>query len=156
MLRLKLSHEHPDRMVPLHRRAVRWYERNGQLTDAVRHAAQAGDWQLAASIVIDQLAIGEIIEPRGSPSLVGEFAGMPPGRTWTGPQPHLVSAAVALSAGRPASSPSSGLPQRRPQAVAPMADGTLSRQSPREGAAAHSALIRAAVKVLAVPKDVRS
>ena len=104
VLRLKLSHEHPDRMVPLHQRAARWYERNGQLTDAVRHAAQAGDWPLAASIVIDQLAIGEIIEPRGSPSLAGEFAGMPPARTWTGAQPHLVSAAVALSAGQPASS----------------------------------------------------
>ncbi len=104
VLRLKLSHEHPDRMIPLHQRAARWYERNGQLTDAVRHAAQAGDWPLAASIVIDQLAIGEIIEPRGSPSLAGEFAGMPPARTWTGAQPHLVSAAVALSAGRPASS----------------------------------------------------
>ncbi len=104
VLRLKLSREHPDRMAPLHRRAARWYERNGQLTDAVRHAAQAGDWPLAASIVIDQLAIGEIIEPRGSPSLAGEFAGMPPARTWTGAQPHLVSAAVALSAGRPASS----------------------------------------------------
>ena len=104
VLRLKLSREHPDRMASLHRRAARWYERNGQLTDAVRHAARAGDWQLAASMVIDQLAIGEIIEPRGSPSLAGEFAGMPPGRTWTGPQPHLVSAAVALSAGRHAAS----------------------------------------------------
>ena len=100
VLRLKLRREHPDRVAPLHRRAARWYERNGQLTDAVRHAAQAGDWQLAASIVIDALAIGEIIEPRGSPSLAGEFAGMPHGRAWTGPQPHLVSAAVALSAGR--------------------------------------------------------
>ena len=100
VLRLKLRCEHPDRVAPLHRRAARWYERNGQLTDAVRHAAQAGDWQLAASIVIDALAIGEIMEPRGSPSLAGEFAGMPPGRAWTGAQPHLVSAAAALSAGR--------------------------------------------------------
>ena len=68
----------------------------------MRHAAQAGDWPLAASIVIDQLAIGEIIEPRGSPCLAGEFASMPPSRAWTEPQPHLISAAVALSAGRPA------------------------------------------------------
>ena len=104
VLQLKLKREHPERMAPLHRRAARWYERNGQLTEAVRHAAQAGDWQLAASIVIDALAISEIMEPRGSPSLAGEFAGMPHGRAWTGPQPHLVSAAVALSAGRPASS----------------------------------------------------
>ena len=104
VLRLKLKREHPERMTPLHRRAARWYERNGQLTDAVRHAAQAGDWQLAASIVIDALAIGEIIETRGGPCLAGEFAGMPYGQAWTGPQPYLVSAAVALSAGRPASS----------------------------------------------------
>ena len=91
-------------MAPLHRRAARWHERNGQLTDAVRHAAQAGDWQLAASMVIDELAIGQIIEPRGSPSLAGEFGGMPDGQAWTGPQPHLVCAAVALSAGRHESS----------------------------------------------------
>jgi LuxR family maltose regulon positive regulatory protein len=100
VLRLKLGREQPDQVAALHRRAARWYERNGQLTDAVRHAAEAGDWQLAASIVIDQLAIGEIIEPRGSPSLAGEFASMPRGGAWSEPQSHLVSAAVALSAGR--------------------------------------------------------
>ena len=101
VLRLKLSREHPDRMAALHRRAARWYERNGQLTDAVRHAAATGDWQLAASIVIDGLAIGQIIEPRGSPSLADAFGGMPHGQAWTGPQPYLVSAAVVLSAAGP-------------------------------------------------------
>ena len=55
-------------------------------------------------MVIDGLAIGEIIEPRGSPSLAGGFRGMPHGRAWAEPQPHLVSAAVALSVGRPESS----------------------------------------------------
>jgi len=100
VLRLKLRCEHPDRVALLHRRAARWYERNGQLADAVRHAARAGDWPLAASMVIDALAIGEIMEPRGSPSLAGEFADMPHGRAWTGPQPHLISAAAALSAGQ--------------------------------------------------------
>ncbi len=100
VLRLKLRREQPDRMAQLHRRAARWYKRNGQLTDAVRHAARAGDWPLAAGIVIDELAIGEIMEPRGSPSLAAEFAGMPDGRAWTGPAPYLVSAAAALSAGR--------------------------------------------------------
>src|SRR5208337_3325410 len=104
VLRLTLNREDPGRTALLHRRAARWYERNGQLTEAVRHAAQAGDWPLAASIVIDQLAIGEIIEPRGSPSLAGQFRGMPHGQAWTAPAPHLVSAAVALSAGRRESS----------------------------------------------------
>ena len=91
-------------MAPLHRRAARWHERNGQLTDAVRHATQTGDWPLAASIVIDGLAITEIIEPRGSPPLAGEFTEMPHGQAWTEPQPHLLSAAIALSAGRAESS----------------------------------------------------
>jgi LuxR family transcriptional regulator, maltose regulon positive regulatory protein len=121
-------------MVLLHRRAARWYERNGQLTDAVRHAAQAGDWQLAASIVIDDLAISEIVEPRGSPSLAGEFAGMPPSRPWTGPQPHLVSAAAALSAGR----------QEASTAALDTADGILERLPADQEAASRlaAAMIR--------------
>src|SRR5262252_4608101 len=61
VLRLKLRREYPERLALLHRRAARWYERNGPLTEAVRHATQAGDWQLAASMVIGRLAIGEII-----------------------------------------------------------------------------------------------
>ncbi len=100
VLRLKLRCQHPDRMASLHQRAARWCERSGLLTEAVRHAGEAGDWQLAASMVIDGLAISEIIEPRGSQSLAGEFRSMPQGGTWTEPHPYLVSAAVALSAGR--------------------------------------------------------
>jgi LuxR family transcriptional regulator, maltose regulon positive regulatory protein len=117
VLRLELEREHPDRMAGLHRRAARWYERNGQLALAVRHAAEAGDWQLAASMVIDGLAISEVIQPWGSPSLASEFGGMPHGRAWAGPQPHLVCAAVALSAGRPESS----------TAALDVADGILAR-----------------------------
>ena len=101
VLRLKLRREYPDRLATLHRRAAWWYERNGPLTDAVRHAARAGDWQLAASMVIDGLAISEIIEPRGSQLLAAEFASMPRDEAWTRAQPYLVSAAAALSAGRP-------------------------------------------------------
>ncbi len=101
MLRLTLKLEHPDRIASLHRQAARWHERNGQLTGAVRHATEAGAWQLAASMVIDGLAIGEIIEPRGAPSLAGKFARMPRGEAWPQPQPYLVCAAADLSAGRP-------------------------------------------------------
>ena len=104
VLRLKLRREHPERIALLHRRAARWYEQNGQLADAVRHAAQAGDWPLAASIVVGGLAISEIIEPRASPSLADEFASMPHGQAWTEPEPYLVSAAAVLSLGRPESS----------------------------------------------------
>ena len=104
VLRLKLRREYPDRAGAVHRRAARWYERNGMVTAAVQHATQAGDWQLAASMVIDALAISEIIEPRGSPSLAGEFRPMPRGEAWAGPQPYLVAAAIELAAGRDDSS----------------------------------------------------
>src|SRR6516162_575368 len=47
VLRLKLRHESPELVPELHRRAAGWYQRSGLLTQAVRHAAAAGDWQLA-------------------------------------------------------------------------------------------------------------
>jgi LuxR family transcriptional regulator, maltose regulon positive regulatory protein len=103
VMRLQLKLECPHRTASLHRQAARWYQRNGQLTDAVRHAVQADDWPLAASMVIDELAIGEILEPMGSTALAHEFASMPGGRAWPEPQPDLVSAALAVSAGRPES-----------------------------------------------------
>jgi LuxR family maltose regulon positive regulatory protein len=100
MLRLRLQYDHPDRVAPLHQRAARWYARNGMLADAVRHAAAAGDWPLAAAMVVDDLAVGQIIEPQDDQRLAGEFAGMPSGEAWTTPQPHLVRAAMALHAGQ--------------------------------------------------------
>jgi len=42
VLRLRLGLEHPGGVAGLHQRAARWYERNGLLTDAVRHAVRAG------------------------------------------------------------------------------------------------------------------
>ena len=100
MLRLRLRYEHPDRVVALHQRAARWYERNSMPTDAVRHAIAAGDWPLAAVVVVDDLAIGQILGPQDGECLAGEFASMPSGEAWTTPQPHLLTAAVALSAGQ--------------------------------------------------------
>jgi len=103
LLRLKLRHQYPDRVAALHRRAAQWYQRNGQLVTAVRHAIEADDWQLAASIVIDELAIGEITEPQDNHDLADAFQRMPHSHAWTQPQPYLVCAAAALSAGREAS-----------------------------------------------------
>ena len=99
MLRLRLRYEHPDRVAGLHRRAARWYERTGMLTDAVRHAVAAGDWPLAAGMVVDDLAIGQIMQPRDGHQLADEFVAMPAGQAWTTPQPYLVQAAVMFSAG---------------------------------------------------------
>jgi LuxR family transcriptional regulator, maltose regulon positive regulatory protein len=99
VLRLKLRLKYPERMPDLHRRAARLYEQNGSLTHAVRHAAKAGDWQLAARVVIDGLAITEIMEPQRGQSLAGEFLSMPLSEAWDEPQPYLVSAAASLARG---------------------------------------------------------
>ena len=89
----------------MHRRAAIWHQRNGALTAAVQHATRAGDWRLAATMVIDALAIGEIIEPRSALSLADHFRRMPRGEAWAGPQPYLIAAAVELAAGRITSPP---------------------------------------------------
>jgi LuxR family transcriptional regulator, maltose regulon positive regulatory protein len=100
MLRLKLRHEHPDRVAGLLRRGARWYQRKGMLADAVQQAARAGDWPLAAAMVLDELAIGQLIELGDNQRLAEEFAGLPSGQAWAEPAPHLVTAAVALAAGQ--------------------------------------------------------
>ena len=100
MLRLKLRYEHPDRVPVLYQRAARWYVRKGMLADAVRQAARAGDWPLAAAIAVDELAIGQLTDPRDGQRLAGEFTGLPSGQDWAEPAPYLVSAALALGAGQ--------------------------------------------------------
>jgi LuxR family transcriptional regulator, maltose regulon positive regulatory protein len=103
VLRLKLRHESPDLVPELHRRAAGWYQRNGLLTQAVRHAAAAGDWQLAALVVVGELAVGQLTQPGGDQSLADEFTRMRPAQAWTRPEPLLVAAALALAEDRPAS-----------------------------------------------------
>ena len=66
VLRLKLRRESPDLMPGLHRQAAGWYQRNGPLENAVAHAAAAGDWHLAARIVVDELAVGDLLQLVGS------------------------------------------------------------------------------------------
>jgi LuxR family transcriptional regulator, maltose regulon positive regulatory protein len=100
MLRLKLRLEHPERVAVLHERAARWHQRDGRLADAVRHAARAADWPLAADLVVDELAIGELTERGAAHPLAAEFAAMPADCAWAEPAPYVVAAALALAAGR--------------------------------------------------------
>ena len=96
VLRLKLRRECPGQLPELHRRAARWYQQNGLLSEAVRHAGESGDWPLAARIAVDELTIGELIEPRGNRSLAERFQRMPAEQAWTQPHPLLVAAAIEL------------------------------------------------------------
>jgi LuxR family transcriptional regulator, maltose regulon positive regulatory protein len=103
VLRLKLRHESPGLVPELHQRAAGWYRRNGLLTQAVRHAAAAGDWPLAARVVVGELAVGQLTHTGGNQSLADEFTRMRPAQAWTRPEPLLVAAALALAEDRPAS-----------------------------------------------------
>jgi LuxR family transcriptional regulator, maltose regulon positive regulatory protein len=97
VLRLKLRRECPGQVPELNRRAARWYQQNGSLSEAVRHAAESGDWPFAARIALDELAIGQLIEPRGNRSLAERFQRMPAESPWTQAHPLLVEAALELS-----------------------------------------------------------
>jgi LuxR family transcriptional regulator, maltose regulon positive regulatory protein len=97
VLRLKLRREYPGQVRELNRRAARWHQREGLLTEAVRHAADSGDWPFAARIALDELAIGQLIEPRGNRSLAERFRHIPEEPNWTQPEPLLVEAAMELS-----------------------------------------------------------
>ncbi len=97
VLRLKLRRECPGQVPELHRRAAQWYQQNGSLSEAVRHAGESGDWTFAARIALDELAIGQLIEPRGNRSLAERFRPMPAGSVWIQAHPLLVEAALELS-----------------------------------------------------------
>ena len=95
LLRLKLRLEHRGQLPDLYRRAARWYQRHDGLNEAVRYAAESGDWQFAADIVVDELAVGRLIEARDNPP-ADAFLTMPREPGWSRPQPLLVLAATTL------------------------------------------------------------
>ena len=96
LLRLKLRLEHGGHVPDLYRRAARWYQRHGGLNEAARYAAESGDWQFAADIVVDELAVGRLIEARDNQPPADAFLTMPREPGWTHPRPLLVLAATTL------------------------------------------------------------
>ncbi len=96
VLRLKLRNEAAGQLPDLNRQVAEWHRRHGQLAQAVRYAADSGDWQFTARVVVDELAIDQIINPRGAgQSMAATFQRMPDGGGWLRPEPWLVTAAVA-------------------------------------------------------------
>ena len=100
VLRLKLRIERRGQIADLYQRAARWCRRNGRLGEAVRYAAESGDWPFAAGLVVDEFAVGQLIEARGHPPLAEAFGGMPRDAVWTQPEPLLIQAATRLCRGR--------------------------------------------------------
>ncbi len=99
VLRLKLKLECRGQVPDLYRRAARWCQSNDRLGEAVRYAAESGDWPFAAGMVVDEFAVGHLIELRSRQPLAELFQGMSPDPGWTQPQPLLVLAATELCRG---------------------------------------------------------
>ncbi|HZC41884.1 MAG TPA: AAA family ATPase, partial [Streptosporangiaceae bacterium] len=127
VLRLKLRREPRCDVGELHRRAARWFRRHGSLADAVRHAAAAGDWELAARTVVDEMGAGRLIEPRAGEPLAGTFQRMPPDPVPSQAPPLLVAAGMAVREHRAAAAASLlSVAQQRLQRL-PAADEAPSR-----------------------------
>jgi LuxR family maltose regulon positive regulatory protein len=95
VLRLKLRREKPEIVASLYRKAARWYQQEGMLAEAVRSAANAGDWGLVAAIMVDKLAIGQLTGQAHGDMPAEGFHVVPEGEA--SPQFLLAAAAVALS-----------------------------------------------------------
>jgi LuxR family maltose regulon positive regulatory protein len=53
LLRLELRRTAPGTIPSLHRAAAAWHEHEGDVIEAVRHHQAAGDWELAARLLVD-------------------------------------------------------------------------------------------------------
>ena len=95
ILRAHLRVRHPGLERELHRVAAQWLSGAGLLSEALPHAADAGDWDLAAAEFIDDLAIGRMLTGLEAERLDGLFAPMTPEAS--GPATDLVRAARELS-----------------------------------------------------------
>lgn len=75
VLRAYLVEERPDEVPALHRRASEWFERNGSLTDAVRHALAGEDFARAADLV--EQAAPALSQARQEATLLTWFRALP-------------------------------------------------------------------------------
>jgi LuxR family transcriptional regulator, maltose regulon positive regulatory protein len=75
VLHTRLLDEHPDRVTVLHRRASRWYEQNGEPSQAIRHALAARDIERAADLV--ELAIPPLRRNRQEATIRGWLDAFP-------------------------------------------------------------------------------
>ncbi|MFE2109034.1 LuxR C-terminal-related transcriptional regulator [Kitasatospora sp. NPDC059463] len=99
ILRLHLRAAAPERVDELRVRAARWLADHGQRRAALEQAAEGGDWALAARLLVDGLALGELVAGHDATRLGALFSRMPP--TERDPAAELVRAAVHLGREEP-------------------------------------------------------
>ena len=97
VLQARLRHENPDVLPGLLRRAAEWHRQRGQLADAVRYAASAGDGTLARRIILDELAVSRLLDPDRGQGLLNSLQDIPLPVAAVGPGECAVAAAGALA-----------------------------------------------------------
>jgi LuxR family transcriptional regulator, maltose regulon positive regulatory protein len=75
VLSAHLLAEQPDQVSTLHRRASEWYEQNGSVADAIRHALEACDFERAAGLV--ERAVPEMRRSRQEATVLGWLRALP-------------------------------------------------------------------------------
>ena len=75
VLSAHLMAEQPDQVSTLHRRASEWYEHNGSVADAIRHALEACDFARAAGLV--ERAVPEMRRSRQEATVLGWLRALP-------------------------------------------------------------------------------
>ncbi|WP_346149180.1 AAA family ATPase, partial [Kitasatospora cinereorecta] len=102
ILRVHLRARHPGLQQELHGTAARWLHAADLPDEALRHAAAAGEWELAAGWLVRDLALGRFLTDPGLAAAPGPagcgalFAELPPDTG--GPATELVRAARSLAA----------------------------------------------------------
>lgn len=97
VLQAHLSRRFPGRAPLLRARAARWLARAGRLGDAIAQATAAADRPFACSLLIDNLALGEMFTGPETSTLTRAFAIMPTNPP--GAAPALVAAACRVAEG---------------------------------------------------------
>jgi LuxR family maltose regulon positive regulatory protein len=75
VLRARLLDGRPEHLPELHRRASAWYERNGEASEAIRHALAALDFSKAADLI--ELAAPALRRSRQEAALLGWLRALP-------------------------------------------------------------------------------
>jgi LuxR family maltose regulon positive regulatory protein len=99
LLRAQLAYDEPAAVPDLHHRAAGWFAGQGRLVDAVRHAVQAGAWAYASGLLVEDLAVGQLVLDGEAGRYAELLHGMPD--TVDGPAAAVVAAALALAASDP-------------------------------------------------------
>jgi LuxR family maltose regulon positive regulatory protein len=98
MLHHQLTVDEPQIVPDLQRRAALWFAANGQPIEALRHAADAADWQLLGRLFVTRAAPLMVSAERAA--IVASLARIPADRLADGAELAVSAAALRMNAGR--------------------------------------------------------